>query len=237
MEGVNIFINGLTGSGKSFFAKHYIREYNRILIYDVQDEYDEGIPFDTLGELKKFWREHYAKDFRMIYKPVSLEDFSEVCELVFACGDMAFVVEELDSVASTHDHDPSFQSVLRRGRRRNIDFIGVTQRPYGINRTITSQIKIFFSFYQQEPRDIQYLKNYIGAEAEEIQSLDLARYEFLYKNFITGESKIQYLKNGDIYTTRTLTELRREVPEEPEEPEEPEPKGEEDERPKTMDMP
>jgi len=173
---------GMRGAGKSYLVKEYeLKKYKRILIYDTQGEYTDGIVFEELEELKKFWLQHYQGAFKIIYRPLNHVNFSAICDLVYTCGNMCFVVEELDLTAGTFDTDINFQSIIKRGRHKNITFIGISQRPFGINRNITSQAKIIYSFRQLEPRDVEYLKYFIGVEAEQIPNLK--KYHFLYWNY------------------------------------------------------
>jgi hypothetical protein len=188
---------GVRGTGKSHVVKNYlIGEHKRCIIYDTQGEYTQGVVFEDFESLKKFWANNFDKNFRIIYRPLNHSKFSELCELVYLCGKLLFVVEELDLVAGTYDDDINFQSVLKRGRHQEISFVGISQRPFGINRNITSQAKEVYSFRQIEPRDIDYLKYYLGEGAELIQ--ELKKYHFFYWNYSVEGYKILTLKGKDL---------------------------------------
>lgn len=222
MESNVILVFGMRGTGKSFFVKQKLLPvYPRQLIYDNQGEYKDGIIFYDLAKLKKFWAENYDKKFRMIFRPLNHDDFSEICRLVYLCGNMLFVIEELDLVAGSYDNDIDFQTVLKRGRHTNITLLGISQRPYGINRTITSQAKEIYSFCQKEPRDVQYLKNYLGNDSEIIQSLP--QYHALYYNYNVQGFKIITLKGNEIVEIKNISTPQDIEPEEPEEPREEKP--------------
>jgi len=174
---VNLII-GQRGSGKSYFARHLIQEAKRLIIYDTLGEYDIGINVENLDEFKEFFLKTYQKDFKICYQPVKPQaDFDAVCDIVYECGDLTFLVEEIDTFCSAQEISESFANIIQRGRHRDITLIGVSQRPFGIPRLITSQAKIIYSFIHREPRDLEYLKAYIGDEAEKIK--DLKKYEFL----------------------------------------------------------
>lgn len=141
---------------------------------------NEGILFSDFEKLSEFWVEHTEK-FKIIYQPrYPREEFDLIADMVYNVGDCVFVVEELDTFCSPYEISPSFSDVIRRGRHNNIDFIGITQRPHGINRTLTSQANEIISFHQSEPRDIDFLSLYIGQEAKKLNSL--SQYEYLYYN-------------------------------------------------------
>jgi len=173
-----ILVLGQRGGGKSYLANEMLPEYPRYLIYDTLGEYSRGVAFLTLQELKDFWGKSYQRNFRLIYQPVNpIEDFDEVCDLVYSLGDMMFLVEEIDTFCSSQTISTAFANIIQRGRHKNITLIGVSQRPYGIHRLITSQAKEIYSFLHREPRDVEYLKSFIGSEAEKVR--DLPRYHYL----------------------------------------------------------
>lgn len=173
-----ILIFGKRGSGKSYLADHLLKSYNRYLVYDVLGEYNEGVCFESLSDLADFWEKNLDREFRLIYRPLKPRDeFDAVCKLVLDCGDMTFMVEELDTFCSPQEMGDSFASIIQRGRHFNITFIGVSQRPFGINRVISSQAKEIYTFQHDEPRDLEYLSLYIGKEVEQIKTLK--EYHFL----------------------------------------------------------
>lgn len=173
-----ILIMGQRGSGKSYLAKHLIKDCRRLLIYDTLGEYNIGIIIENLKEFKDFFLKVYNKNFRITYQPINpVNDFDIICDIVFETGDMTFLVEELDTFCSSQEISDNFANIIQRGRHKDINLIGITQRPYGIPRLITSQAKTIYSFIHREPRDLEYLKAFIGEEAEKIK--DLKQYEFL----------------------------------------------------------
>lgn len=91
---------------------------------------------------------------------------------------MTFVVEELDIYCQNGRTCPEFFQIIRRGRHCNVELIGVSQRPHGFGRDLTSQAKEFYIFNTREPKDIQYLKEYFGEYlAEQIGKLQ--QYEYV----------------------------------------------------------
>lgn len=159
--------------------KHLSKECKRLLIYDTMGEYDQGLIFENVKDLIDFWGAHIHDDFRLIYQPLQpREEFENICKLVYACGDMVFVAEEIDSFCTPTEIRPDFANIIQRGRHKNITFYGVSQRPYGINRIISAQSKEIYTFQQSEPRDIEYLTTYIGQDVEKVR--ELPQYNFLH---------------------------------------------------------
>lgn len=173
-----ILILGKRGSGKSHLAKTLLQQSKRFLVFDTLCEYKDGVIFENIKDLSDFWAEHIEKDFRLIYQPLNpVQEFDNICKLVWASGNMSFVVEELDTFCSSQNISDSFASIIQRGRHRDITLIGISQRPYGISRLITSQAKEIYTFIHTEPRDIEYLSMYMGKDVEKLR--DLEQYHYL----------------------------------------------------------
>ena len=150
--------------------------------------YELGVTCLSIDEVKDLWKKNTEK-FKIIYAPLDVEEeFEEICELVYLCGDLTFVVEEMDTFSRQGvPVGDNYKNVIQRGRHKNIEMIGISQRPFGIPRIITAQAKEIYSFIQKEPRDIAYLKDYIGEEADKIPLLE--KYNYLHYN--NGECKIE----------------------------------------------
>lgn len=174
-------ILGKRGTGKSYLAAKLILSERRLLIYDTLSEYEAGVIFNTeqAEQFKEFWRHVYRRNFRLVYRPLNPEaEIDEIAELVFALGDMTFLVEEVDCYCTSYQISDAFAHIIQRGRHKNISLIGVTQRPFGIHRLLTSQAKEIYIFGTNEPRDRDYLKLLLGEQIE--AKLDqLQQYEYV----------------------------------------------------------
>lgn len=156
------------------------KDQSRVLYCDTTGhDYDDGVVFYNLADLKKFWLSVYRKSFRLIYRPLDAEaEFPELCKLVIECKNLSFVVEELDIYCRQGKTCQEFYEIIRRGRHHDIELIGVSQRPHGFGRDITSQAKEFYIFNTREPKDIQYFKEYFG-EYLVSQVEQLKQYEYV----------------------------------------------------------
>jgi len=174
-----ILIFGKRGSGKSYLANKLIENEQRLLIFDTLSEYTEGVVFEDYEKFAEFWRLIYQHPYRLIYQPLKPDqEIEQIAELVYTIGDIRFVVEEIDCYCTAYQISESFAHVVQRGRHKNITLIGITQRPYGIHRLLTSQAKEIYVFSMNEPRDREYLRTLLGQDIE--SKLDsLKQYEYV----------------------------------------------------------
>ena len=189
---------GKRGSGKSVLTKHLIRNDRRLVVYDIMSEYVDGVTFDVTArvEVARFWRHVYRQSFRIIYRPLSPKDeIGWLAVAVFALGNLTFVVEEIDSICTPFDIPLPMQSIIQRGRHKNIELIGVTPAPFGIHRDLTRQAKDIFIFRTSEPRDIKYLRQLLG-ERIEPKLAALEQYEFVHWSDTHEELRVGKVQNG-----------------------------------------
>jgi len=150
------------------------------LIFDtLGHDYSDGVIFYDIEKLKEYWLKVYRGDFRLIYRPLNeVPEFDTICNLAYKCGNLTLVAEELDIFAQPMKIEIGFRQVLKRGRHNDIRFIGLTHRPYGIDRTITSQATAIYIFRVDEPRDIRYLCERVSDKVEAGLAM-LKEYEYM----------------------------------------------------------
>lgn len=175
-------IFGKRGSGKSYLAQKLIENEPRLIVFDTMSEYENGVVFgaENYEKLLEFWRTVYQQNFRIIYRPIKpAEEIERIGELVYALGNCCFLVEEIDCYSSPFQISDNFAAIIQRGRHKNITLVGITQRPFGIHRLLTSQAKEIYVFNTNEPRDREYLRILLGQEID--SKLDaLKEYEYVH---------------------------------------------------------
>jgi len=189
-----ILIFGKRGSGKSYLAQHLVRSEKRLVVYDTLGEFNQGVIFHDWFDMLRFWRAVYRRNFKIVYRPANpVAEFPAMADLVWQLGGCTFYVEEIDSFMSPYQIGPEFCNLIQRGRHKDITLIGVSQRPFGINRLLTSQAKEIYVFNTNEPRDREYLRGLLGAEIEPLLD-SLGQYECL--RWQDGQEKIITTKAG-----------------------------------------
>ncbi len=196
VEKIIKLIFGKRGSGKTLLAQRICQDHKRLLIYDTIGEYINGVIIEDLPALKDFWGKVYRGNFRIIYQPVDPEgDFDTVCRLVYECEDLTFLVEELDRYSKPLTLSLPFKEIIQRGRHRNIELVGVTQRPHGVDKLLTSQAKEMYIFNTTEPRDIDYFKGTIGypvvVKIAALQEFEYVKYQDGSEQLEVGKEKIR----------------------------------------------
>jgi len=175
-------IFGKRGSGKSYLVIKLIELELRLVVFDTMSEYKNGVIFGTeeYEKFLEFWRKVYFQKFRIIYRPIKpAEEIERIGELVYVLGNCCFLVEEIDCYCSPYQISDNFAAIIQRGRHKNIKLIGITQRPFGIHRLLTSQAKEIYVFNTNEPRDREYLRILLGQEID--SKLDaLKQYEYVH---------------------------------------------------------
>jgi hypothetical protein len=143
------------------------------VVLDIQREYD--VPYllrvDDLPDLKKFLSENYsAQNFAIAWTPDSTKELPAFLDLVYETGNLWVVFEEvnLKGLGNLWSPDSTFIDIVNFGRNRGISMICVAKRPAQVTRDLTSQADVIISFRQDEPRDIQYLKDFCGPGVEDV---------------------------------------------------------------------
>ena len=195
IEGRNIFVSGQTGSGKTFLVERAIASSDRCLVYLTKREECgyQGVYFDGMaGEretMLRWWglANARARRFRIVYRardPWSFDEFNEIAGLVYKCGNMDFVCEELGGYVSSRifqrtDYGQEFKSLLTAGRTRGVRCWLMSQRPKGIPIEVRSEAREAYVFHSQEPADLAYLSEWLGAEVEQ-KMQQLQQYEHVH---------------------------------------------------------
>jgi len=174
---------GRKGSGKTTLSREIMAEHPRAVVIDSLGEYDEGFTVcngkaDCIEAIMSVRDE---KRFRLSLRVLDPDENMELLELIFEVPKTLVVVEETSLYAKPTYLPEGIARLVRYGRHREIDQIYMSRRPSEIHRDLTAQSDIIVSFRQQEPRDIKYLRDFMGPEAETVRHLPE------YKVFAWGE--------------------------------------------------
>lgn len=187
---------GMKGSGKSSYLKSETRKMERLLIWDYLREYDEGRIVHTIEELIPLLTKNFAGKFRIIFRPSGgniAEVFDRFSRAAYCMNNMTLVLEEVDKISDPSFMSEGFQELINYGRHKKIDIIAASRRAHCVPRDLTANADVIVSFFQQEPRDVKYITDFMGHEAgERVRTLKIDRSKLQSDVLIweSGEMKI-----------------------------------------------
>jgi hypothetical protein len=160
---------GMRGSGKSTLARQLVAEAPRLLVHDPMREHDcLHLELDAFAE---FFERSPLDRFRVGLCELGAEE--EFCAWAWVLGQrvpahqLTILLEEADLVAPPGRETPIFRKLIAQGRHYGIAPVAVSRRPAEVSRYLTAQAHELYVFRSQEPKDLTYLRAFIGAEATE----------------------------------------------------------------------
>lgn len=183
----------MKGSGKTSVVLNKTNSLDRLLIWDFLREYQNGRIVESPAELIDLLVRNYGGHFRLIYRPnhhESLEKhFDAFTRAAYSMRNITVVLEELDKVSAANQMSVGLQDLINYGRHRAIDIYAMCRRASQMPRDMTANADMIISFFQQEPRDIKYLGEYMGASvADAVGSLQISN-EDKTSDFVEWESR------------------------------------------------
>jgi hypothetical protein len=163
-----VLVCGVTGGGKTTWARQFTNKLPRLLVYDIAAsfpvQYSDDETIAALVETK-------PAEFRYgIYDP---RDADVLTATAFMLGNCWLVLEEISTLYNigARIHGPLQEAILL-GRQRSLSLLCISQRASYFPITLRSQASRIVSFRQQEPADLKWLADFMGqANAEKLPLL------------------------------------------------------------------
>ncbi len=175
-----IFICGMTGSGKSEFAKKLLPFYPRVVFYDLEFANNDLIkqyhftPVQT-PEMLITYIQRGKK--RILYQPAEGDDvneireFNSVCEIVYKTGNIGFMIDELSNFMSGQKAPYWFRRIQQVGRKHGVGCISLTQRPKDIPQILLSESEYKFVFRLELEQDCEKIESICGKRINGVENL------------------------------------------------------------------
>lgn len=158
---------GMKGSGKSYLMKQVVNDFPRVLAIDSLGEYDALLPISGFTEcVNALVVNERSAEFKLSLRTLSLEDDIRLLGLVGKMSDVTIIIEEAPRYVGPQGMPLEIEELVRLGRHRNINQFFLAQRASMLHRDMTAMSDIIVSFHQHEPRDIAYLRMFMGDMAE-----------------------------------------------------------------------
>lgn len=179
---------GKTGYGKSRLVKESIRMLDRLVVFDVMNEYDQLKDIQLVNSIDDFISllksagQHGSIFVRVVLKSQDqYETCFSACNIV---GNLTVVIEEISNFSSSHSLSPALEQLVRFGRHVDISLIGISQRFADIGLLLRNNFDVLVTFNLSAPNDIKYLAEipFIGDIAYEIPNLSRDEY-FFFTNY------------------------------------------------------
>lgn len=161
----------MKGSGKSFLVKDIVRDYSRVIVIDSMGEYENEIITGFEACVKRVAQASHEPEFRISLRTDSVEHDLQLMKVAGTLPSFLLVVEETSKYVSAYGMPEPIENLIRYGRHRDISQIYMARRPSEINRDLTANADVIVTFREQEPRDVTYLRSFMGASAYRVPNL------------------------------------------------------------------
>lgn len=186
---------GATGSGKSAWVKQGLKSKppKRLVIWDPQGEYSEfGRSFTDLRQLHAAVIAGCgpkAQGFRVVFRPGDVRAtyasrFDWLCRLVYAVGDLTFVVEELADLTEPSRSPDSWSVLCRKGRHKRLRIVAASQRPASVDKDFFSNCSFIHCGRLNYDRDVSVMGNVLGCKPADVAALK--NLEWIERDMLTG---------------------------------------------------
>lgn len=169
-------IVGRKGCGKSTLVRELIAGERRLVIFDTLGEYGERDQVtiasgfaEGMAALQAAGR---SDQFRISLRLEEDRHAHAAARVLWEFRRVLIVVEEASAYLRPSHLPAPFKKLVRMGRHRGISQIYVAQRPAMLNRDVTSQSDVIVTFQQHGSRDLEYLRDVFGDEAELARALE-----------------------------------------------------------------
>ncbi|MCE7642028.1 helicase HerA domain-containing protein [Vibrio fluvialis] len=184
---------GASGSGKSYYVKQIVKGWKRALIWDPDDEYGEAPGVQLARSPSQVLELMKRKAVRIRYVPATIDRkllekcFDFISLAAFIWGNCLYVGEEIADVTTPSKAAGGWGVVLRRGRKRGVKVVGVSQRPAECDKTLFTQARHIRTGRLDGEGDMQRLATTLRVPLAWVQQL--GPLEFLTVDRTTGQLK------------------------------------------------
>jgi len=173
IDGELTFLCGPVASGKTYLAKKWYEQQERVVIFDTSAEYDD-LPGEHFWQTPRRFAERMERSeketsgYKCIYHPGGDSDtaFEWVIKAMWQPLDpRVLIVEEVHEFMNPSYEHEHMRIVSKYARKRNLGFVGISQRIADTHRNFTSACRKTILFYTQEARDLDAIVERWGTEA------------------------------------------------------------------------
>jgi hypothetical protein len=175
-DGRVVVVVGSSGSGKSAWVKQQISRHRRVLVWDIEGEYERETGFlGVHSRAALVARLRACKGpARIAYVPGSVKEFGWWARCAFAWGRLApcaVVAEETADVTNPSKAPEGWGQLIRRGRKWGIVTYAVTQRPAESDKTAVGNAALIHCGRLARAKDRVYMAAELDIELARMTAL------------------------------------------------------------------
>lgn len=179
---------GKTGSGKSEFAKHLLRQVSQKMPVVIVDPKEYWLGKHPVWAARKepgtIDKPHLVNKFNpkwrvQILQPDEEDDdrLARMCHDVLKAGNIFIYFDETEGIATANSVPFYLRRIWKTGRALGVGAWVSSQAPTGIPKIFKSQAEKFITFRVGD-EDIDLVSSLVHSDKEELR--DLGKYEWLY---------------------------------------------------------
>lgn len=186
-------VSGMSRSGKSAYVKNLIRARPVLRVWDPDGEYvDAGITRPIYSRQAWTAANNGPHGGRFSYvAPVTRDEFNYWALACLARGNfgpLTVVAEETADVTHAGKAPQHWGSLVRRGAKRRISIVALTQTPSESDKTVMKNARRLVCFMQDRDPDIDYMAREMRVPREQIAALKKLEALILDKHAEGGRS-------------------------------------------------
>ncbi len=172
-------VYGKKGSGKSYFVEYFIKNLNRVIVWDTMRIFDNGFtPVYSLKKLNKIFKKIETNEiisFRLSLR-LNKNYFDDVNRELLKIKNITYVIDELQVFVSALKIPEYLNELITESRHFETNLIFITQRPVFIPRIILANADYIVCFEINLKTDLDVLNSYKYFEPDTAKTLD--NYQF-----------------------------------------------------------
>lgn len=178
IDGELTFLCGPVASGKTYLAQKWYTMLPRAVVFDTSAEYDE-LPGEHFWNKPKAFAERIEQaeekreEYHLIYHPGADANvgFEWVVRALWQpLEPRVLICEEVHEFMNPSYEHPQMRIVSKYARKRNLGFVGISQRIADTHRNFTSACRKTILFYTQEARDLDAIAERWGSKVADTVS-------------------------------------------------------------------
>ena len=184
-ENVITVVVGKKGSGKTTLARDLVLAAPRRLIMDPMWEHTDGVIVTSFAGFEAYVRPLRHARYAVICRFMDDDDRDAVVDLLTdgepnnaPLPSVVVLLDEVDRMCSPSTIPEGLRRLVNYGRHFNVSLVAVARRPRQMHRDVTANADRICIGQTQEPRDLDYLAEFIGQELAD-RAAGLGEHEFV----------------------------------------------------------